>query len=296
MVGTPKAEVDVTPGQVRDLLADQHPRFAALPVSLAGEGWDNFTFRLGDDLAIRLPRREASVQLLVNEQRLLPRIAANLPLPIPSPVAIGQPGRGYPWTWSVVPWIAGQPADQAPLADTEGAALACFLQALHVLAPPDAPDNQFRGIRLSLRHDRIVQVLERLKAVSDVITPAISQAWEDAVAAPIHDGPPLWIHGDIHAQNVLSDKGRLASVIDWGDMASGDPAVDLSAVWGVLDHRRARAEARAIYNPDDARLARARGWAVLFGATLFENGRIDDPRHAATGEATLRRLAEDLAG
>lgn len=293
MVGTPASEVTVSPDVIRASLAEQHPRYADLPLSSSGEGWDNFTFRLGDKLAVRLPRRQVAVELLLNEQRWLGQLAPRLPLPVPAPVAIGQPGPTFPWPWSIIPWIDGAPVDHAPLDAKQGPVLADFLRALHQPSPPGAPKNPGRGVRLEARRERFEQCLDRLRASSDVITPAIDQAWRDALAAPVCESS-VWLHGDMHAQNILSKDGRLTGVIDWGDMCGGDPAVDLCSVWGALPHASARAAALRAYSLDDALLARARGWAILFGATLFENGRTDDPRHAAVGEATLRRLNEDL--
>ncbi|MEQ1785146.1 MAG: aminoglycoside phosphotransferase family protein [Hyphomonadaceae bacterium] len=293
MAGTPKAEVEVTGVLVRALIDDQHPAYSALPVSLSGEGWDNYTFRLGDDLAVRLPRREAGVELIRNEQRWLAEATRDVTVPVPAPVAIGAPGRGYPWPWSIVPWIDGAPVDHAPLDAQQGPALATFLRALHRPAPAEAPLNPGRGVRLEIRRERFAQCLERLRSSSDVITTFIDAAWQAALDAPFAE-TGVWLHGDMHAQNVLSQHGRLAGVIDWGDICAGDAAVDLCSVWGILPDASARAAALAAYAPDDALLARARGWAILFGATLYENGLVDDPRHAAIGEATLRRLAEDL--
>jgi aminoglycoside phosphotransferase (APT) family kinase protein len=293
MVGTPASEVAVSPDLVRALLAEQHPRYADLPLRVSGEGWDNFTFRLGDKLAVRLPRRHVAVPLLQNEQRCLGELAPRLPLPVPAPVAIGQPGHGFPWPWSIIPWIDGAPVDHAPLDAQQGPVLAAFLRALHQPSPPDAPKNPARGVPLETRRERLEHCLDRLRASSDVITPAIDKAWRDALAAPAGE-TSVWLHGDMHAQNILSIDGRLTGVIDWGDMCCGDPAVDLCSVWGVLPHASARAAMLRAYAPDDALLARAKGWAILFGASLFENGRADDPRHAAVGEATLKRLNEDL--
>jgi len=294
MAGTPGAEVEVGEALVSALIADQHPRYADLPVMFAGDGWDNFTFRLGDELAVRLPRRAASVDLLVNEQRWLAIAAEGVALPVPRPVATGVAGRGYPWPWSIVPWIEGAPVDHAPLDAEQGVTLADFLRALHRPAPEEAPANPGRGVRLEVRRQRFGQCLDRLRASPDLITPAIDRAWRDALDAPFAE-TLVWLHGDLHAQNVLSKNGLLAGVIDWGDMCAGDAAVDLCGVWGLLPQASSRVAALARYAPDDALLARARGWAILFGATLFENGRVDDPRHAAIGEATLRRLAEDLS-
>jgi aminoglycoside phosphotransferase (APT) family kinase protein len=293
MAGTPPAEVSVDEQVVRALLSDQHPQYADLPLGFSGEGWDNFTYRLGNDLAVRLPRRQIAVQLILNEQRWLRRLAPGLPLPIPAPLAVGGPAHGFPWRWSIIPWIEGEPVDHAPLNADQGPALAGFLRALHQSSPGNAPLNPGRGVRLETRRERFVQCLDRLRESSDVITAAIDRAWRDALAAPFCERP-VWLHGDMHAQNILSLNGELAGVIDWGDMCGGDPAVDLCSVWGVLPDASARKAALNAYAADDALLARAIGWAILFGATLFENGRVDDPRHAAVGEATLRRLAKDL--
>lgn len=293
MAGTPAAEVSADETLVRALLTDQHPQYARLPIRFSGEGWDNFMFRLGDDLAVRMPRRKIAVDLIEGEQLWLGRIAPSLPLPVPAPIAVGRPAKGYPWSWSIIPWIEGEAVDQAPLNADQGPALAAFLRALHQPSPPDAPENPGRGVRLETRREQLGECLDRLRASSDLITPSIDRAWRNALAAPFCQ-TLVWLHGDLHAQNVLSKNGNLAGVIDWGDMCGGDPAVDLCSVWGLLPDVSARVAALEVYAPDDALLARARGWAILFGATLFENGLVDDPRHGAIGQATLRRLAEDL--
>ena len=293
MAGTPKAEVTVSETLVSALVADQHPQFAHLPVTFAGEGWDNFTFRLGEGLAVRLPRREASVEWLVNEQRWLAIAVQGVSIPVPTPVATGVAGRRYPWPWSIVPWIDGAPVLHAPLDADQGAVLAKALRDLHRPAPEGAPTNPVRGVRLDTRRERFELCLDRLRGSCDLITPAIDRAWKDALAAPFTEST-VWLHGDLHAQNVLSKNGKLAGVIDWGDMCIGDAAVDLCGVWTLLSQASARADALSRYAPDDALVARAIGWAILFGATLYENGRVDDPEHAAVGETTLRRLAKDL--
>src|SRR5690348_9286868 len=129
MAGTPAAEVSVTPDLVRALIADQHPQYAHRPVRFVGEGYDNFTYRLGDDLAVRLPRRAEALECLASEQGWLGKLPP-LPAPIPIPIATGTPGRGFPWPWSIVPWIVGDPVDLAPLNAHQGPAFAAFLKAL----------------------------------------------------------------------------------------------------------------------------------------------------------------------
>src|SRR5690606_26362843 len=290
--GTPPAEVDVDEELVAALVADQHPRYAGLPVRFFEHGWDNFTFRLGDDLCVRLPRRGVAVELLVNEQRCLPALAARLPLPVPAPVAVGRPGRGFPWTWSIVPWIEGTSADVAPPDGREAPVLAAFLRALHEPAPDDAPANPGRGVSLAVRAERMAAIFARLKSSSDVVTPGVERAWADALKADACD-ERVWLHGDLHARNVVTHDGKLAGVIDWGDMCGGDAATDLVAIWTVLDDREARAAALRDYAPSPSLAARAMGWAVLFGATIYEHLRHDDPRHTAAAAACLKRVAED---
>lgn len=292
MSNVPAAEVTLPIDEVAALVAEQHPRFAYEPLVRAGEGWDNVTFRLGEHHAVRLPRRAAAVELLANEQRWLATLAPRLPLPVPVPVALGAPGRGFPWPWSVVPWLEGEPLDVAPPDASEGRVLAGFLRALHVPAPSDAPLNPSRGVPLATRRARLDACLERLRASTDLVTTRIERAWAEALAAS-EATTRVWLHGDLHAQNVLTRDGRLAAVLDWGDLCAGDAATDLGAVWGLLPNASARAEALAHYAPDAALAARARGWAIVFGATLVDAGRVDDPRHAAVGEAILRRLHDD---
>src|SRR5581483_12478474 len=127
------------------LLEAQHPDLAHLPIRAAESGWDNVILRLGADLALRLPRREIGAELVRVEQRWLPEMAPRLPLPIPAPVRVGEPGLGYPWPWSVTPWFEATPAALAWPGEGQGEALAAFLTALHVEAPPQAPVNPFRS-------------------------------------------------------------------------------------------------------------------------------------------------------
>jgi aminoglycoside phosphotransferase (APT) family kinase protein len=149
----PAAEVEVSADLVRRLLSGQHPDLAALPVEFLANGWDNELYRAGDELVARLPRRVLGAQIIKNEQRWLPGLAPKLPLPIPVPDRIGVPGCGYPYSWSVVPYLPGVPAAQASSFDAAGVAAAVggFLGALHAPAPADAPANPFRGVPLAAR-------------------------------------------------------------------------------------------------------------------------------------------------
>ena len=97
----PPAEVAIDASLIRALLQEQHPDLAHLALVDVGEGWDNRLFRLGDDLAVRIPRRAVAAVLIEQEQRWLPQLAPRLPLPIPVPRRVGRPGCGFPWSWSI---------------------------------------------------------------------------------------------------------------------------------------------------------------------------------------------------
>lgn len=161
----------------RRLLRDQHPDLADLPIEPVENGWDNVVLRLGDDLALRLPRRAVAAWLVGNEQTWLPVVAANLPLPAPIPARIGKPALGYPYPWSVVPWFEGSPSDLAPPGVDQGEVLAGFLRALHQPAPDGAPSNRFRGVPL---HDRAEAFESRCAAVERGVgpLPGLRRLWQ----------------------------------------------------------------------------------------------------------------------
>lgn len=247
-------------------------------------------YRLGDRLTLRFPRRRAAAALIEHEQRWLPEIAPRLPVLIPAPVHIGEPALGYPWRWSVLPWLSGTPADQSE--PTDDGTLAAFFKALHVEVPADAPHNPSRGVPLRQRADAIEKRIKRLRANCNSLDRALLEIWQTALATPI-DCPTTWIHGDLHARNVLVEDGRISSIIDWGDIAAGDRATDLAAVWTLLpsasDRRRVIETCASV---SESTWTRARGWAVLFGIILLDTGLVDHPRHAAMGQKILNRLAE----
>ncbi len=250
---------------VRALIATQFPQWqdlAVRPVDL--DGWDNRTFRLGNALSVRLPSAEGYVAQVEKEQRWLPALAPQLPLLIPSPVALGQPGSGYPWPWSIYRWIEGSPAAAAPINDPVRFAtrLADFLHALQeadASGGPAAGAHSFhRGGAFSVYDDEarrsaaIVGDEFDERAMSSVLDAAPRTSWSRA---------PVWVHGDVAATNLLVTDGELSAVIDFGCSAVGDPACDLTIAWTFLSGGARAAFQRAW--PDDPGLwARARGWAL----------------------------------
>ncbi len=291
MLGTPSAEVKIDDLLVSQLLAEQYPDLYGQPIQFVDAGWDNAMFRLGDRLAVRLPRTESAAKLLAKEQHWLPQLAKQLSIAVPVPSKIGSPNSLYPWHWSIMPWLAGQTADEIPLNENHSHQLALFLQALHVPAPSDAPHNPVRGVPLSQRVTMLNERMQRVAAQTATIAPTIRAIWQQAVDAPI-DVEPTWIHGDLHPRNIVVDEGGIAGIIDWGDLAVGDRSTDLAALWCLFSDRQLRQRAIAAYGEvSEATLARAKGWAILFGVVLLDAGLVDSSQYAAIGQKILQGVA-----
>lgn len=294
MSGTPAAEVEIGEGLVRRLLAEQHPDLAGEPITLVASGWDNAIFRLGQDLAVRVPRRAIGAALIASEQRWLPVLAPILPLPIPAPVRVGAPGQGYPWAWSVTPWFEGETADLAPPDESEAEALGGFFRALHRPAPADAPVNPYRGVPLIQRAEAYEARRRSLEGRGEALDPVVAAAWRAGVSAPPKGGR-TWVQGDPHPRNLLVRDGKIAAVLDWGDLCAGDRASDLASVWMVFHSREARAAMKAACGDlSEATWARARGWAALYAVMLLDAGLEDDPRMAQIARRTIANLRADL--
>ncbi|MEV0290091.1 aminoglycoside phosphotransferase family protein [Kribbella sp. NPDC050820] len=274
---------------VRGALQEQHPDLADLPLRPVVGGWGNQMWRLGDELAVRWARQDGAPELLRKEYRWLPELASRLTLPAPVPQRFGEPTERFPHTWLVTTWVHGEPADHAPITDPAAAdVLAHFLQALHTEAPADAPVSDRSGLPRGLGFEEIHEYVGRRDQIRAV--------WEDAVAAPAWDGPPVWLHGDLHPANVVVANGTLTGVVDFGDVCVGDPATDLAAAWILLpDGAAGRFFER--YPVDEATVRRARGWAVTRALFLIAMGINGDkglpggkPHWGPAGQAALDRL------
>ncbi|KRD44969.1 phosphotransferase [Cellulomonas sp. Root930] len=286
----PLLEIEVTEDLARSLLREQHPDLADLPLTWAGTGWDNALWRIGEHVAARFPVREISAPLVVHEQRWLPVLAPRLPVDVPVPVRVGMPSAAYPWAWSVVPWFDAVAAHRTPVPGRSAWAprLAEVFAALHRPAADDAPVNPFRGVPIGPREQPLRERLEQL-ALADA--DRILERWRDLAAAPVWDGPALWLHGDPHPANLLVRGGRLRAVIDFGDITSGDPASDLSTAWLTFDAEgRAAFRARLAY--DDATWRRAQAWA-LHMAVVLQMHPVDHPHLAEIGRHGITQALID---
>lgn len=299
----PAADLDTSIGLVRTLLAAQAPDLADLPISLFAHGWDNDMYRLGERLLVRLPRREVAAALLENEVRWLPAIAASLTVRTPQPVFAGVPTEDFPRPWSVVEHVAGTVASSVPVADRTVFAqdLADFLVALHEPAATHAPVNPVRGG--SLAHpESDARVRARLALLADAgqasLADALLPRWEAWVRAPDFDGVDVQLHGDLHPHNMVTGPdGRLAGVIDWGDLTAGDPACDLATAWLTFDASGRRAFIDRVDQGglvDAATWARAKAWAMHLGLVLATSND-DQPALRDIGRHGLGELAVEGA-
>lgn len=267
---------------VRDLVASQFPQWAELPVRpVEQSGWDNRTFHLGDAMIVRLPSaREYEVQV-EKEQRWLPWLARRLPLPIPTPLALGNPSPAFPFRWSIYRWIDGATALPDRIDDLSMFArdLGRFLGAMHAIdaigGPAGGPHNFYRGGDLAIYDGETRQAIDLLAHRPE--TKGALSLWEQACATSWL-ARPVWVHGDVSAGNLLVRDGRLCAVIDFGSLGVGDPACDLAIAWTTF-HGQSRAAFRKQLPLDEATWIRGAAWALwkalIVAAGMCESNAIE---------------------
>lgn len=293
MADAPAAEIEVDVPLVRRLLADQHPDLADRPIVPLANGWDNVLFRLGADLVVRIPRRRAAMDLVDHEIACLPRIAPLVDLVVPAPLRVGEPTSEVPWRWTIVPWVDGTVAAAEPASARAAwaATLAGFVCALHVPAPDDVPRNPVRGIPLA---ERDAVVTARLTGGDVPRRAELLEAWKRLVPTPEYTGPPVWVHGDLHPANLVVARGRLVSVLDFGDVTSGDPATDLATAWLTFDTEGRAAFVTAVTDAigrDDDLWRRARAWAIALTSAIG-GGSDDHPVLSGIAAHATRELLD----
>jgi aminoglycoside phosphotransferase (APT) family kinase protein len=282
----------------RRLVDSQFPQWADQPITAVELGGvDNRTFRLGDELTVRLPSGEWYALQVAKEQRWLPVLAPHLPLPIPAPVAQGEPGSGYPFAWSIYRWLDGQPAATGAIGDLVefATALAGFLSALARVDATGGPlpgrHNFFRGGPLDTYAGETADAIAALGR--DIAYDEVSAVWDDAMAAP-WTGDPVWFHGDVATGNLLVRDGRLAAVIDFGTSGVGDPSCDVVIAWTTF-RGASRAAFRRGLGIDDATWSRGRGWALWKALIMLVDQLERDPSGASRSRRVIDEVVADHA-
>jgi aminoglycoside phosphotransferase (APT) family kinase protein len=299
-------EITVTVDDVRRLVGSQFLAWAHLHVAAVAEsGTDHLLFRLGDALVARMPKIAWAAEQAGSDARWLPRLAPHLPVAVPVPVALGEPDDGYPYRWSVAPWLPGA-AVIDPLApgaepnlDLARAAvdLAEFVVALRSVDPAGGPRAQgtARGVPLARLDEAVRRAV--VEAGDRLDGPTVLRAWERALNAASDPVRSTWLHGDLMPGNLLVDGGRLSAVIDWGAVGVGDPAADLPPAWWLFTgaDREAFREAAGAGpggDLDDGAWDRARGWVLVQGVLALP---YYWDRWPAFARASQRRVAVAVA-
>lgn len=293
-------ETDIDEPLVRRLLETQFPQWASLSLDrVQSDGTDNAIFRLGDTMSVRLPRIGWATGQVDKEYEWLPKLAPHVPLTIPVPIARGMPGEGYPWRWSVNPWVEGENATPDHI-DLQQAALdlAAFVNAMWKIdttgGPEAGPDNFNRGVPLAERNEGVHNAVDAVTNLDiGIDTNLARNIWEDALNQPAWDGEPVWLHGDIQHGNLLAVDGRITAIIDFGCLGVGDPAADLTVAWNLLD-TGSRAIFREAVGVDDATWARARGLALAFALGVFPYYLHTNPTLTNIAWHTIEQIFQDV--
>ncbi|HEX9989061.1 MAG TPA: aminoglycoside phosphotransferase family protein [Chloroflexia bacterium] len=292
----PPTREDIDAVLVSRLVAAQFPRWAHLPIKpVQFGGWDNKTFHLGGEMSVRLPSAQGYAAQVEKEHLWLPRLAPRLPLPIPIPLAMGVPADGYPWHWSIYRWLDGEVSTVESIADLRqfAVALARFLTALQRIdptgGPPAGPHSFYRGGPLAVYDAETRQAIAALEGQTDADT--ATAVWEAALNAARHD-PPVWLHGDVAAGNLLTTGGRLSAVIDFGCSAVGDPACDLTIAW-TLFSGESREAFYAGVPVDAAAWTRGRGWALWKGLITLAHCMHTEPLKAKEARHVVAEVLAD---
>ncbi|WP_456821062.1 aminoglycoside phosphotransferase family protein [Cellulomonas sp. URHB0016] len=283
-------ELDLPTDLVRHLVADQMPWWAGLPVSrVASSGTDNAMFRLGDDLAVRMPRIHWAQGGVDHEARWLPVVGPLLPVAVPRPLALGRPAAGYPWTWSVLTWVPGTNPVLGRLGDPVRLAheLAVLVQALRAV---DVDGGVPKGGFLVDRDEQVRRDVAAL--VDDIDARAVTAIWDDALAGAEWTGNRTWVHGDVAPGNLLLVDDRLTGLIDFAGVGVGDPALDLRVAWNLLPPP-ARAVLRVDLEVDEVTWARARAHALAQALGQLPYYRDTNPVLAANARHVIREVTAE---
>lgn len=257
--------MQINEGLVKRLIIQQFPEWQNLPIrAVAESGWDNRTFHLGDEMLVRLPKDAEHAPPILKEYKWLTILAKKISIPITIPVALGHPSEIYPWHWVVNSWLAGSVASHKSIKNLNAFAksLGEFLREFQSIDTTDGPKagthNFFRGGLLNVYDSEVRD------AISKIINPQqkvlATRLWEHAISTE-WQGLPVWVHGDLAVGNILVNDGKLSGIIDFGQLAVGEPACDLVIAWNFLSGE-SRDTFKNTVGLDKDTWIRAMGWVL----------------------------------
>jgi aminoglycoside phosphotransferase (APT) family kinase protein len=278
------------------LIDSQFPTWSHLPlIMIDSAGTDNSMYWLGENLAVRFPMSVSAAEQVAKEHKWLPKMSS-FAVAIPKVIGAGRPMKEFPFPWSVMNWIEGNDgttdiiADWLKTAEDLGQFIREFRRQNTSGAPLAGKHNAFRGTAL-VNLDKITR--DAIDALGELFDKAcLLKIWEKAMGVQPWAGPPVWIHGDIHAANIILKNGNIAGIIDFGLMGVGDPACDLAPVWSFLP-THARDRFREAVDVDESTWQRGKGWGLYIGVIALSYYRERNPTLSSIAEKAIRAVIED---
>jgi aminoglycoside phosphotransferase (APT) family kinase protein len=291
-------QLNVADDTVRELVDSQFPEWRDLPVrALGAAGTVNALFRVGEGLVARFPLMPGDVaatrRRLEAEASAARELSGRLRVATPEPVAMGEPGAGYPLPWTVQTWLPGMDATVEDPSNSTAFAhdLAELIRDVRTI---DTRGRTFRGSgrggHLPDHDDWMETCFARSERMLDV--GPLRRVWAELRALPRGPGGDKMTHGDLIPGNVLVAEGRLVGVIDVGGLGPADPALDLVAAWHLLE-AGPRLTLREALQCDDLEWARGAAWAFeqAMGAAWYYAD--SNPPMSRMGRRTLERILAD---
>jgi aminoglycoside phosphotransferase (APT) family kinase protein len=302
MTAKPWESDNIDPQLANQLISSQFSELDCTSLTLLGTGWDNVSFTTNDGIVFRFPRRQFSVDLLLNEISLLPYIQKYISLPVPLPTFIGSPTPEYPWPFAGYKLLSGETADRYALTREERHAfvkpIAIFLKELHhininELQARGAPFDSLGRVDISVRLPKILDYLNKIDEIKCFDTHSLR---EFAINFKLNTKIDFncFVHGDLYARHILiKDRKNISGIIDWGDTHIGNAAVDIALIHSFLP-QESHNEFRSIYGViDDTTWNLAKFRALYSSATITVYGHdIQDQELLAEGLQGLSFINE----
>jgi aminoglycoside phosphotransferase (APT) family kinase protein len=288
-------QLEISIEVVHRLVDEQFPSWSGMPIKpVASHGTVNALFRIGEHLVARFPLQgddvEETRRWLEREATAARELLGRTPFPTPEPVAIGEPGAGYPLPWSVQTWLPGTVATQADPGHSVAFAqdLAAFIRSVRAIDTRGKTfSGQGRGGHLRSHDSWVAFCLARSESLIEV--GRLRRLWAELRELPRNGMPDRMTHGDLIPGNILVAGDRLAGVIDVGGLGPADPALDLVGAWHLLEDGPRRV-LREDLGCGEVEWHRGKAWAVVQAIGVLWYYVESNPTMSRMGRRTLQRI------